>query len=138
MLQRSCFSDRIELLPPLQVLVDTGDMTGRPGSDPNIYSSAWTVVDLSPGDTVRDVKKRLISALMWTDETPEDFGLFDDISDEPVKDAMLVEPLLSSRKAYSGGKSIAGGGAVRRGASEVSRMSLPKPYIGLLWAARND
>lgn len=96
-------------------------------------------MDLSPGDTVRDVKKKLIFALMWTDETPEDFGLFDETSDDPVKDAMLVEPLLSSRKSHSGSKSISGGGAVRRGgASEVSRISLPKPYIGLLWAARND
>lgn len=114
-------------------------MVGQPGSDPSSYSSASIAVDLSPNDTVRDVKKKLISVASWQDELPEDFGLFDDVSEEPLRDAVAIESAL----AGGGGKPAAAGrgtGGKRGAPGGWSRpptpIRLPRPYVGLLWAAR--
>lgn len=106
-------------------------MIGSPGSDPSLYSSASQAVDLSPGETVRDVKKKLISLSHWTDERPEDFGLFDDASEEPLKDALPIEVALSIGKAVPTGRTRS-----RRAGGWVTSIKLPRPYVGILWAAR--
>lgn len=113
-------------------------MTGQPGSDPDLYSSASFSVDLTPGDTVRDVKKKLIAVCEWTDENPEDFELYDDVSEEPLKDALPIEAALSaSVKPPSAGRSGGGGGSRRMGVwVKASSIRLPPPYVGLLWAAK--
>lgn len=116
-----------------QILIGVGDMTGSPGCDPSLYSSASIAVDLGPNDTVRDVKKKLILAASWVDESPDDFGIFDDASDDPLKDAIAVEPLLSRAKHASAtgtGRRTGGG---NRGSA---RIRLPRPYVGVVWAAR--
>lgn len=137
--------DRERTYPPMspiswldnnQILIGVGDMVGPPGSDPSPYSSASISVDISSGDTVRDVKKKLITLSEWTDERPEDFGLFDDTSVEPLKDALSIESALSVAKPASAGR-IGGTGNRRAGGwGRIVPMRLPSPYVGLLWAAR--
>lgn len=109
-------------------------MVGPPGSDPSAYSSASITVALGPLDTVRDVKKKLIAAADWTDETPLDFGLFDDVSEEPLKDGLAIETALATGNASS-----AGGAASRRGGGGrgPAAIRVPRPYVGVLWAARD-
>lgn len=118
-------------------------MIGPPGCDTSAYSSASIAVDLAPHDTVRDVKKKLITAACWTDELPSDFGLYDDVSEEPLKDGQAIELALAPEKVPSAGKAVsrrgAGGGGWAGGAG-VGRapgsIRVPRPYVGVLWAAR--
>ena len=84
-------------------LIVFGDMSGPPGGDSNLSSPALTSVALAPHDTVRDAKKKLIIAAAWTDELPEDFGLFHDISEDPLNDAITLEFALSDGKLPSMG-----------------------------------
>ncbi len=106
-------------------------MLGPPGSDPEAYSSASIAVALEPFDTVRDVKKKLIAVARWTDELPSDFGLFDDFTEEPLKDGQLIEAALAPGKPSSAGK------ATRRGGGRTAApIRVPRPYVGVLWAAR--
>eukprot|EP00904_Undaria_pinnatifida_P005541 jgi/Undpi1/2116/HiC_scaffold_12.g05502.m1 len=130
-----------------KIIIGIGDMSGPPGSDPNLYSPASISVALSPHDTIRDAKKKLIIAAAWTDELPEDFGLFDDISEDPFKDAMTLEFALSHGRLTSmgkGGNSVGGahgrhaggGGGLGGTRTPASPMKLPWPYTGVLWAAR--
>lgn len=112
-------------------------MLGPPGSDPSPYSSASISVDLSSGDTVRDVKKKVIALCEWTDERPEDFGLFDDTSEEAFKDALPIESALSVGTPAPAGRSAGAGNHRRAGGwGRLVPMRLPSPYVGLLWAAR--
>lgn len=116
-------------------------MLGPPGSDPSLYSTASIAVAITPGDTVRDVKKKLIHVSGWTDENPEDFGLFDDISEEPLKDAFSIEAALLVAVSKPQGVGIGGGrgGGRRAGAAGSGRSAtirLPSPYVEMLWAAR--
>ena len=121
-------------------------MSGLPDSDPNLYSQASISAALAPHDTVRDAKKKLIAAA-WTDELLEDFGLFGDISEDPLKDAMALEFALSHGRLPSMGKAgnsvgsahvrHAGGGGGSGGTrTPASPIKLPWPYTGVLWAAR--
>lgn len=115
-------------------------MAGPPGSDPRSHSSSASIaVDVSPNDTVRDVKKKLISGASWQDELPEDFGLFDDVSEEPLTDAVAIESALagSGGKPASAGKGLGGRRGAPGGWSRPSTsIQLPRPYMGMLWAAR--
>ena len=106
-------------------------MLGPPGCDPSAYSSASIAVALAPLDTVRDVKKKLITAAGWEDELPSDFGLFDDVSEEPLKDGQAIEAALAPGKPSSAGKA-----ASRRVGRVASSIRMPRPYVGVLWAAR--
>lgn len=130
-----------------QILIGIGDMAGPPGCDSSLYSPASITVALGLHDTVRDAKKKLIIAASWKDELPDDFGLFDDVSEEPLKDAITVELAMSPVKMGSagrgssglgGGRHAAAGGAGGLGGSRGPPpvMRLPWPYIGMLWAAR--
>lgn len=123
--------DPISTINPHQVLIGVGDMLGPPGCDPSAYSSASIAVPLAPLDTVRDVKKKLITAAGWEDELPSDFGLFDDVSEEPLKDGQAIEAALAPGKSLSPGKA-----ASRRGGRVPSSIRMPRPYVGVLWAAR--
>lgn len=109
-------------------------MLGPPGCDPSAYSPASIAVALAPLDTVRDVKKKLIAAAGWEDELPSDFGLFDDVSEEPLKDGQAIEAALAPGKPPSAGKAASrrGGG----GGRAASSLRMPRPYVGVLWAAR--
>lgn len=107
-------------------------MLGPPGCDPSDYSSASITVALAPLDTVRDVKKKLIAAAGWADEAPSDFGLFDDASEEPLTDGQAIEAALAPGKPSSAGKA-----ASRRGGGRApAAIRVPRPYVGVLWAAR--
>lgn len=117
-----------------KVLIGVGDMLGPPGCDPSTYSSASIAVALAPLDTVRDVKKKLISAVGWTDETPSDFGLFDDVSEEPLKDGQTIEAALAHGNSPSGGKAASRRGG---GGRAPAAIRVPRPYVGVLWAARD-
>lgn len=117
-------------------------MLGPPGCDPSAYSSASIAVALSPLDTVRDVKKKLIAAACWEDELPSDFGLFDDVCEEPLKDGQSIEAALAPGKLQSVGKTASrrgggGGGAGAWGGGRApATIRMPRPYVGVLWAAR--
>lgn len=128
-------------LPPpnfQQILVGVGDMIGPPGCDPSKYSSASIAVDLGLYDTVRDVKKKIIVVASWKDELPDDFGLFDDTSEEPLKDAIAIESALAYGKSAPVVKG-SGAGGTRRGLvwnKAPASIRLPRPYVGVVWAAR--
>lgn len=129
-------------MTPEKLLIGVGDMLGPPGCDPSAYSSATIAVALAPLDTIRDVKKKLIAAAGWTDETPSDFGLFDDVSEEPLKDGQAIEATLSLASGNNPSSSTGTGkGGLRRGGGGGGRapaaIRVPRPYVGVLWAARD-
>ncbi|CAM9845376.1 unnamed protein product [Ectocarpus sp. 13 AM-2016] len=117
-----------------KVLVGVGDMVGPPGCDPSECSSASVAVDLGPQDTVRDVKKRLIAEAGWKDELPSDFGLFNDVSEEPLMDGQSIDTVLAPNKPSSAKKAVSTRGGSR--ATGAASIRLPRPYVGVLWAAR--
>ncbi|CAM9554803.1 unnamed protein product [Hapterophycus canaliculatus] len=120
-----------------KVLIGVGDMLGPPGSDPSDYSSASISVALAPQDTVHDVKKKLIAAACWSDEFPSDFGLFDDVSEEPLKDGQAIEVALAPAKPPSASKPASKrSGNTGVGGRAIAPVRLPRPYVGVLWAAR--
>ncbi|CAM9736798.1 unnamed protein product [Ectocarpus sp. 4 AP-2014] len=111
-----------------------GDMVGPPGCDPSECSAASVAVDLGPQDTVRDVKKRLIAEAGWRDELPSDFGLFNDVSEEPLMDGQSIDAALAPNKPPSAKKAASRRGGSR--ATAAASIRLPRPYVGVLWAAR--
>ncbi|CAM9565591.1 unnamed protein product, partial [Choristocarpus tenellus] len=129
--------DRLE--GKMKILIGLGDLRGRPGSDQEIYSSTESVtISVTPGDTVRDAKRALIATAL-PEESFDDFALFDDISEEPLKDAQKLEAAAAAVTATIGGRGgpqRVGGSGRGRGASKAPRLRLPRPYIMLLWAAR--
>ncbi|CBJ27034.1 hypothetical protein Esi_0054_0061 [Ectocarpus siliculosus] len=117
-----------------KVLIGVGDMVGPPGCDPSECSSASVAVDLGLQDTVRDVKKRLIAEAGWRDELPSDFGLFNDVSEEPLMDGQSIDAALAPSKPSSAKKGVSRRGGSR--ATAAASIRLPRPYVGVLWAAR--
>lgn len=118
-----------------QVLIGVGDMAGPPGCDPSDCSATSVAVDLAPQDTVWDVKKRLIAEAGWRDELPSDFGLFNDVSEEPLMDGQSIDSALAPNKPSSAKKAVSRRGGGRATAAAAS-IRLPRPYVGVLWAAR--
>ncbi|CAN0092984.1 unnamed protein product, partial [Discosporangium mesarthrocarpum] len=114
-----------------KVLVGLGDMRGPPGSDQGPFSSPSMAISVAPGDTIRDVKRALVLAAL-PDESPDDFALFDDVSEGPLKDAQKVEAVAAASTAVGGVQEVGGG----KGGAKGPRVRLPRPYIMLLWAAR--
>ena len=71
------------VLSSKQIIIGIGNMSGPPGSDPNLYSPASFSVALAPDDNVSDAKKKLMITAPRSGELSEDFGLFEDISANP-------------------------------------------------------
>lgn len=109
-------------------------MIGPPGCDPSPISSASIAVTASRKDTIREVKKKLIAAALWKDESPNDFGLFNDYSEEPLKDSTLVESVLALDKPASAERVV--GKRTWNKQDAAGSIRLPRPYVLVLWAAR--
>ena len=118
---------------PQQVLIGIGDgMVGLPGCDLSPFSSASIAATLLPNDAVRVVKKKLITAAVWEDDTPDDFGLFDDCSEKPLEDSALVPSTVALNRPVTPGR------IVEKRAQNLAAgvIRLPRPYLLVLWAAR--